>query len=126
MRKKNKMLVDYQLIVLPLYFQMSLSKARQKTPDHLEKDKTFFSMGVSTRSFIQETGCVYIWFDYSILSSLPNDKILDWSKLRASADDKSNINSKRSSCLSCKIENILGKGENADFSFSHFVFKSLV
>ena len=42
------------------------------------------------------------------INSLPNDKFLDWSKLKALADNKINV-----------TENIVGKGENA--GYQHFL-----
>ena len=62
-----------------------------------------------------------IWFFFN---SLPNDKIfLDWSKLKAFADDKINVNKKIEIGLG-RVENIVGKGENAGFSYN--VFKMLL
>ena len=52
------------------------------------------------------------------LNSLPNDKILDWSKLKAIADDKINLNKKSKPVLG-RVENIVGKGENA--GYQHFL-----
>ena len=55
------------------------------------------------------------------IKSLPNDKILDKSKSETSADDKINVTGKLKFALK-RIENIVGKGENAGnqyFSFSH-------
>ena len=49
---------------------------------------------------------------------LPNDKILDRSKLKAFADDKLNVNEKLNFGLG-KVENIVGKGENA--GYQHFL-----
>ena len=46
------------------------------------------------------------------LNSLPNDKLLDWSKLKVFADDKSNLVEKLKFVLGTE-ENIVGKGENA-------------
>ena len=51
-------------------------------------------------------------------NSLPNDKILDWLKLKAFADDKKNVTEKLKFVLE-KVENILGKGENA--GYQHFL-----
>ena len=42
-------------------------------------------------------------------NSLPNDKILDWSKLKAFADDKINVKEKFKFGLG-RVENIVGKG----------------
>ena len=47
-----------------------------------------------------------------LIYSLPNDKIVDWSNLRAFADDKSYVTEKMKFVLR-RVENILGKGENA-------------
>ena len=52
-----------------------------------------------------------------IVNSLPNDKNFDWSKLKAFADDK-NVTEKLK-FVSERIENILGKGENA--GYQHFL-----
>ena len=48
----------------------------------------------------------------------PNDKILDWSKSKAFADDKINLVEKLNLVLE-KVENIVGKGENA--CYQHFL-----
>ena len=47
------------------------------------------------------------------VNSLPNNKILDLSIFKAHAEDKINVNEKLKSGLG-GVENILGKGENAD------------
>ena len=47
-----------------------------------------------------------------MVNSSPNDKILDWSKLKAFADDKIKL-AKMMIFVFDRIENILGKGENA-------------
>ena len=52
------------------------------------------------------------------INSLPNDKILDWPKLKAFADDKTNVNEKFIFGLE-RVENIVGKGENA--GYQHFL-----
>ena len=51
-------------------------------------------------------------------NSLPNDKILDWSKLKAFADNKLSVNEKPKFGLG-NVENIVGKGENA--GYQHFL-----
>ena len=51
-------------------------------------------------------------------SSLPHDKILDWSKWKAFADDKLNVTEKLKFVLG-RLENIVGKGENA--GYQHFL-----
>ena len=53
--------------------------------------------------------------------SLPNDKFLDWSKLKAFADDKLNLAEKLKFVLE-RVENIVRKGENA--GYRHFLLFS--
>ena len=53
-------------------------------------------------------------FGASRFNPLPNDKILDLSKLKAFADDKINVTQKFNFVFE-RIENIVGKGENAGF-----------
>ena len=53
-----------------------------------------------------------------MFNSLPNNKILDWSKLKAFADDKINVTEKLKLILE-RVENIVGKGENA--GYRHFL-----
>ena len=48
----------------------------------------------------------------TFFNPLPNNKVLDWSKLKALADDKINKTQKLK-IVSSWIENIVGKGENA-------------
>ena len=50
------------------------------------------------------------------INSLPNNKCLDWSKLKAFTDDKINVTEKQNSV--CE-ENIVGKGENT--GYQHFL-----
>ena len=47
------------------------------------------------------------------LNSLPNEKILDWSKLKVFAGDKTKV-SKRMNFVFDWVENFARKGENAD------------
>ena len=47
-----------------------------------------------------------------IINSLPNDKLVEWSKLKALADDKMNLTEILKLALR-RVENIVGKGENA-------------
>ena len=51
-------------------------------------------------------------------NSLPHHKILDWSKLRAFADNKINLTQKLQFVLG-RVENIVEKGENA--GYQHFL-----
>ena len=52
------------------------------------------------------------------INSLTNDKILDWSKFKAFADDKFDVAKMMISVL-YRVENIVGKGENA--GYQHFL-----
>ena len=52
------------------------------------------------------------------LNSSPNDKNLDWTKLKAFADDKINVNETLKLVFG-RVENIVGKGENA--GYQHFL-----
>ena len=54
----------------------------------------------------------------NLFNSLPNDKILDVTKLKAFADGKKNIAQMMIS-VSDSVENIVGKGENA--GYQHFL-----
>ena len=58
---------------------------------------------------------IVVWYT---VHSLQNDKILDWSKMKAFADDKINVTEKLRFVLE-KVENIVGKGENA--GHQHFL-----
>ena len=51
-------------------------------------------------------------------NSLPNDKTLDCSKLKAFADDNTYVSKKVKFVLG-RVENIMGKGENA--GYQHFL-----
>ena len=53
-----------------------------------------------------------------LVNSLPNDKILDWSKMNAFADNKINV-SEKLKFVSDWVENNVGKGENA--GYQHFL-----
>ena len=57
------------------------------------------------------------------LIPFPNNRIIDWSKLKAFADDKL-ITTQNLKFVHGRVENIVGNGENAGFFFSHNVFKS--
>ena len=52
------------------------------------------------------------YFNINTIISLPNNKILDWCKLKVFADDKINVNEKLKFSFK-RIENIVGKGKNA-------------
>ena len=53
------------------------------------------------------------------LNSLPYSMILDWSKIKAFADNKINVTEKLKHVFG-RVENITGKGENA--GYQHFLF----
>ena len=55
---------------------------------------------------------------YGAFNSLPCNKILDWSKSKAFADDKIKVTEKQKFFLGW-VENIAGKGENA--GYQHFL-----
>ena len=50
----------------------------------------------------------------SSFNSLPNDSILDWSKLKALADDKIIVTEKLKFVFG-RVENVVEKGENAGY-----------
>ena len=54
----------------------------------------------------------------AFINSLPHGKLLDWSKLKAFADDKINVNYKQKLFFGL-VENIAQKGENA--GYHHFL-----
>ena len=54
----------------------------------------------------------------SLFNSLPNDKIIACSKFKSLADDKIDMTQNLKFVLE-RVENILGKGENADYQ--HFL-----
>ena len=63
----------------------------------------------------------------NMFNPLLDDKISDWSKLKAFADDKLNVTEMIIAVFD-RVENIVGKGEIActsNFSFSNNVFKRL-
>ena len=63
-----------------------------------------------------------------VFNPLPNNKILDLSKFKEHADNKINVTQKLKSVMG-RVENILGKGENAVtsiFFFSQNVCKRLL
>ena len=54
----------------------------------------------------------------TVINCLPNDKILDWSRLKAFADDKINVTKELKFVLG-REENVVRKGENA--GYQHFL-----
>ena len=74
--------------------------------------KYYFSL--STKQYLLVISCILVF----CLNSLPNDKIVDWSNLKASTDDKFYVTEKLKFFLG-RVENITGKGENA--GHKHFL-----
>ena len=62
----------------------------------------------------------FFFFDGVSLNSLPNNKILDWSKLKAFADDKINVTENLKFVLR-NVENIVEKGKNAGYQHFHLL-----
>ena len=84
--------------------------------------------------YLQTTNSLTCLFSVSGINNycfnpLPDDKIVDWSKLKQIADDnlKFEENGRK---LFKPVENTVGKKENllvtSNFSFSHSVFKGFV
>ena len=51
--------------------------------------------------------------------ALPNNKFLDWSKMKVFSDDKIKLTEKKMKFALEVVENIVGKGENA--GYQHFL-----
>ena len=80
------------------------------------------------RKYLLKLAKVSLSMEMSCINSLPHNKILDWSKLKAFADDNINVTESLKFVLRM-FENILGKGENAGYQhFLHFsqCFKRLL
>ena len=56
-----------------------------------------------------------------MLNSLSNDKFLDWPKLKVFADKKTNVTQKLN-FFSGRVENIVGKGENAGYQHEGYLY----
>ena len=75
------------------------------------------------RSILPSLDALLIYWSMNVLfsnlfNSLPNDKTMDRSKLKAIADEILNVNEKLK-FVSRRLENIVGKGENA--GYLHFL-----
>ena len=82
-----------------------------------EKDKLLvmrnFSFSLSIfQSLVMQTHKNQGLFGKGLINSVPNDKFLDWSKLKAFADNKINATLRQKLLLGW-VDNIVGKGENA-------------
>ena len=62
-----------------------------------------------------------MYMQFRLVNPLLNNKIVDWSNLKASADNKSYVTKKVKFVLE-RVDNIMGKGGNAG---NHNVFKRL-
>ena len=60
----------------------------------------------------------WLWIKQHSINPLPNNKFIDWSKLKALADSRINVTEKVQFDLGM-VENIMGKGENA--GYQHFL-----
>ena len=58
----------------------------------------------------------WLYWVYRHFNPLPDDKILDRSKLKAFAEDNLNV-AKMMISLYHRVENIVGKGENAGYQY---------
>ena len=88
----------------------------KKTP--WEKEKLLITSNFSFSHSVFQKACfpgvsksVVVW---ELINSLPDDQVLDWSNLKAFADDKLKVTEKLKFVLR-RIENIIGKGENAGY-----------
>ena len=71
----------------------------------------------SNKQFLLISQCFLLYIALTLIfcfNSLPHDKILDWSKFKAFADDKLNATKKLKFVL-VRVENIVGKGEDAGY-----------
>ena len=72
-----------------------------------------------TSNFVSQTPpTVFLLLYGKFVNPLPYDKILDWSKFKAFADDKIYVTEKLKTGLG-RVENMVGKGENA--GYQHFL-----
>ena len=78
----------------------------------------FFFFFFSERSMVLKKVIKEKYVGKPIINSLPHMKILDWSKLKTSADDKIKVTKKLKFGLG-RVENTVGKGENA--GHQHFL-----
>ena len=84
--------------------------------------EVIFQNTSDTISFILYA-CSLIQKSRNGVNSLPDNKIVDFSKLKGFADDKVNVAQKSKSVLG-RVKNIAGKGENAGYKyFLHYFFK---
>ena len=79
---------------------------------HTNRVNNYHKSPDSAHSILYQTKQIFC-FDLT-LYSLPNDKILDVTKLKAHADDNLNV-AKMMISLSDGVENTVGKGENAGY-----------
>ena len=83
------------------------------SPHHLTGIWTFkYLQTLISLNFLHVNGA-----NYNVIDSLPNDKILDWLKSKAFADNKIIVIEKMEFVLE-RVENTVGKEENA--GYQHF------
>ena len=76
-------------------------------------------MGIQYLNFLIEQKTLYFSIEHVLaLNSLPNDKLLDQTKLKAFGDNKLNV-AKMTISLYNRVENTVVKGENA--GYQHFL-----
>ena len=85
--------------------------------ENIARERAAFSL--SAQKFSQ--GFFWGVIKPRLFNALPDDKILDLTKLKAFANDKLNI-AKMTVFLYDRVENIVGKGENA--GYQHFLLFS--
>ena len=68
------------------------------------------------RTFYKNSLIVVIVLPTAYINSLPNDKILDLTRLKAFADDKLDV-AKLTISHHNRVENTVGKGENASYRY---------
>ena len=61
---------------------------------HVKNDSQELQKVLSLVVQSNQGGNFSLWVDFWYVNSLPNDKILDWSKLEGFADDKINVTGK--------------------------------
>ena len=83
----------------------------------MNEPQTSTSMFVFT-DHSQENSVLILYQTIPTFYSLPKDQILDLSQLDAFADDKTDVTQKLK-FVAVRIENIVGKGENA--RYQHFL-----
>ena len=83
------------------------------------KNQGLFGKGfIATFQLLSAVSFNLGWSGNGVLNSLPNNNFLDWTKLKAFADNKLNAGKIKNSVFE-RLENIAGKGGNA--GYPHFL-----